>query len=88
MVVGVGGRVLGARMLHGKNWKQKTYGRYVAEFPDSAVLEWSVHSCLLRDSRKVCHLFCVLMGQIYKRMSLLSKKLTFLSGKEIEYKYL
>lgn len=88
MVVGAGGRVLGARMLHGKNWKQKSYGRYVAEFPDSAVREWSVHSCLLRDSKRVCCLLCVLMGQIYKRMSLLSKKLTFLSGKEIEYKYL
>lgn len=80
--------MLGARMLHGKNilweylcentWKQKSYGRYVAEFPDFAVLGWSVHSCLLRDSRRVCHLLCVLMGQMYKRMSLLSKKLTFL----------
>lgn len=66
------------RMSCENTWKQESYGRHVAEFPNHAVLQWSVHSCLARDSRRGCYLLCVLIGQIYRSMSLLSKKLTFL----------
>lgn len=72
------GVLWGKNVLCENTWKQESYGMYVAEFPDSAVFQWSVHSCLLRDSRRGSYLLCVLMGQIYKRKSLLSKKLAFL----------
>lgn len=79
VAVGAGARsAMGKERLVWECWKQESYGMYMAEFPDPAVLQWSVHSCLLRDSRRGSYLLCVLMGQIYKRKSLLSKKLAFL----------
>lgn len=68
-------------------WKQESHGRYMAEFPDPAVLWWSVHSCLLRDSRRGSYLLCVLMGQIYKRIHC-SQRNSHSSGRKVEYKYL
>ena len=76
-------------------WKERlvripgneSYGRYMAEFPDPAVLRWSVHSCLLRDSRRGSYLLCVLRGQIYKRIHC-SQRNSHSSGREVEYKYL